>query len=162
MGHLSFWNRLPKSIPETSQLGNSLELFRQEKGAQRLSFWVRRPPGGVGVFHAKGWWPKTSCPPSKLCFPWVSKRGIRDVPGILPGCPGPLAVFKKFVQKKLRAHFSFPNYSCLNRRDVNFFGTLFLPSEVHPCQARRTKALNRNTISTKNTFSEKFGFKISQ
>ena len=73
--------------------------FRQEKRAQRLSFWVRRPPGGVGVFHAKGWWPKTSCPPSKLCLPWVSKRGIRDVPGILPGCPGPLAVFKKFVQK---------------------------------------------------------------
>ena len=82
--------------------------FRPEKRAQRLSFWVRRPPGGVGVFHAKGWWPKTSCPPSKLCLPWVSKRGIRDVPGILPGCPGPLAVFKKFVQKKLRAHFSFP------------------------------------------------------
>ena len=53
----------------------------------------------MGVFHAKGWWPKTSCPPSKLCLPWVSKRGIRDVPGILPGCPGPLAVFKKFVQK---------------------------------------------------------------
>ena len=72
---------------------------RQEKRAQRLSFWVRRPPGGVGVFHAKGWWPKTSCLPSKLCLPWVSKRGIRDVPGILPGCPGPLAVFKKFVQK---------------------------------------------------------------
>ena len=71
----------------------------KKKRAQRLSFWVRRPPGGVGVFHAKGWWPKTSCPPSKLCLPWVSKRGIRDVPGILPGCPGPLAVFKKFVQK---------------------------------------------------------------
>ena len=28
-------------------------------------------------------------------FPWVSKRGIWDVPGILPGCPGPLQVFKK-------------------------------------------------------------------
>ena len=69
----------------------------KKERAQRLSFWVRRPPGGVGVFHAKGWWLKTSCPPSKL--PWVSKKGIRDVPGILPGCPGPLAVFKKFVQK---------------------------------------------------------------
>ena len=71
-------------------------------------FWctqVRRPPGGVGVFHAKGWWPKTSCPPSKLRLPWVSKRGIRDVLGILPGCPGPLAVFKKFVQKTSCAFF---------------------------------------------------------
>ena len=75
------------------------QFFRQEKRAQRLTFWVRRPPGGVGVFHAEGWWPKTSCPPSKVCLPWVSKRGIWDVPGFLPGCPGPLAVFKKFVQK---------------------------------------------------------------
>ena len=54
----------------------------------------------MGVFHAKGWWPKTSCPPSKVCLPWVSKRGIGDVPGIWPGCPGLLGVFKKFVQKK--------------------------------------------------------------
>ena len=54
----------------------------------------------MGVFHAKGWGSKTSCPPSKVCLPWVSKRGIWDIPGILPGCPGPLGVFKKFVQKK--------------------------------------------------------------
>ena len=40
----------------------------QEKRAQRLTFWVRRPPGGVGVLHAKGWWSKSSCPPSKVCF----------------------------------------------------------------------------------------------
>ena len=64
--------------------------IRQEKRAQRLTFWVRRPPGGVGVFHVKGWWPKSSCSPSKVCLPWVSKRGISDIPGILPGCPGSL------------------------------------------------------------------------
>ena len=81
-------------------------LSGKKKGAQRLTFWVRRPPGGVGVFHVKGWWSKTSCSPSKLCLPWVSKRGIWDVPGILPGCPGPLGVFKKFVQKQVCAHFS--------------------------------------------------------
>ena len=39
-------------------------------------------------------------PSLKVCLPWVSKRGIWDIPGILPGCPGPLGVFKKFVQKK--------------------------------------------------------------
>ena len=107
-------SKTPKSTPPPQILHNLCTSFdapahashefsrrslRQEKRAQRLSFWVRRPPGRVGVFHANGWWPKTSCPPSKLCLPWVSKRGIRDVPGILPGCPGPLAVFKKFVQK---------------------------------------------------------------
>ena len=49
--------------------------------------------GGV-FFRAKGWWPKSSCPPSRACLPWVSKRGIRDVPGILPGFPRPLWMFK--------------------------------------------------------------------
>ena len=97
------------------------QMFRQEKRAQRLSFWVRRPPGGVGVFHAKGWWPKTSCPPSKLCFPWVSKRGIRDVPGILPGCPGPLAVFKKFVQKNFVRIF----------RSLNVYVPFLAPRPCH-------------------------------
>ena len=78
-------------------------IFYLAKRAQRLTFWVRRPPGGVGVFLAKGWWPKTSSSPLKFCLPWVSKRekGIWDVPGILPGCPGPLGVFKKFVLKML-------------------------------------------------------------
>ena len=59
----------------------------------------------MGVLHAIGWWPKSSCCPSKVCLPWVSKGGIWDVPGILPGCPGPLRAFKKFVCKKVRAHF---------------------------------------------------------
>ena len=45
---------------------------------------------GSSTFHAKGWWPKSSCPPLKVCLPWVRQRGIWDVPRILPGCPGPL------------------------------------------------------------------------
>ena len=65
-------------------------------------------------FHAKGWWPKSSCPPSKVCLPWVSKRGIWDVPRILPGCPGPLGVFKKFVQKKFVRIFR-SLYSCRSK-----------------------------------------------
>ena len=54
---------------------------------------------GWGSSTRRGWWPKTSCPPSKVCLPWVSKKGIWDVPRILPGCPGPLGVFEKLVQK---------------------------------------------------------------
>ena len=77
----------------------------------------------MGVFHAKGWWPKTSCPPSKLCLPWVSKRGIRDVPGILPGCPGPLAVFKKFVQKNFVRIFR--SLKVINTPKLDFGGCLF-------------------------------------
>ena len=56
-----------------------VKTFGQEKRAQRLIF--------LG--------------PSKVCLPWVSKRGIWDVPRILPGCPRPLGVFKNFVQKKV-------------------------------------------------------------
>ena len=47
---------------------------RQARRAQRLTFWVQRPSGGVGVFHAKGWWPRSSPPPSKVCFPWNFAR----------------------------------------------------------------------------------------
>ena len=59
----------------------------------------------MGVFHSKGWWSKSSCPPSIVCLPWVWKGGTWDVPGILPGCPRPLGVFKKFVQNSLCAVF---------------------------------------------------------
>ena len=90
----------PKSLRKESCVQFPFPKIRQEKRARRLTFWVRRPPGGVGVFHLKGWWPKTSCLPSKVRLPWVSKGGIRDVPRILLGCPGPLAAFKKLVQKK--------------------------------------------------------------
>ena len=58
----------------------TLLTLRQGKRAQRLTFWVRRPRGGVGVFHVKGWGSKSSCSPSKVRLPWVSKRGIWDVP----------------------------------------------------------------------------------
>ena len=76
-----------------TSLFEEVRVFKER--AQRLTFWVRRRG-----FHAKGWWPKSSCPPSKVCLPWVSKRSIWDVSGILPGCPGPLRMFKKLVQKK--------------------------------------------------------------
>ena len=72
----------------------------RKKSTKINFFWARRPPSRVG-----GWWPKSSRPPSKVCLPCVSKRGIWDVPGILPGCPGPLGVFEKFVQKKFARIF---------------------------------------------------------
>ena len=69
-----------------------------KRSTKIITFWVRRPPGGVGVFHAKGWWPKSSCYPSKVCL------GFRNL-----GCPRNFArmsrivgVFKKFVQKSSR------------------------------------------------------------
>ena len=147
--------------------------FRQEKRAQRLSFWVRRPPGGVGVFHAKGWWPKTSCPPSKLCLPWVSKRGIRDVPGILPGCPGPLAVFKKFVQKNFVRIFRSLNMivflflswklaevlsSTCESQSLLSFGK---PAEVHPHHVSPKKPCNFTVLFEYHSFQNHYTHKIT-
>ena len=51
----------------------------------------------VGVFHAKR---------VSLFLAW--KGGASDVLGVLPGCPGPLGVFKKFVQKKSSGAFAVP------------------------------------------------------
>ena len=71
----------------------------KQKEHKDLTFWVRRPPGQVGVFHAKGWWPKVRALPRKFVFFGVrreesgmSREFCRDVPD-----PGR---FKKFVQKK--------------------------------------------------------------
>ena len=77
----------------------------KKRRAQRLTFFVRRLPGGERVFQPKGWGSKSSCLPSKICLPWVSKRGIWDVPGILPGCPGPWACSKSLCKKSSCAFF---------------------------------------------------------
>ena len=79
--------------------------LRQEKGAQRLSFGVRRPPGGWGSSTRRGGGRKVRALPRKFVFLGFGKGGTWDVLGILPGCPGPLGVFKKFVPKKFVAFF---------------------------------------------------------
>ena len=81
-------------------LHDPVGVHHARRKSTKINFGGPETPGGMGVFHAKGWWSKSSCPPSKVCLPWVWKGGTRDVPGILPGCPGPLGVFKKFVQKE--------------------------------------------------------------
>ena len=69
------------------------------------------------VFRAKGWWLKSSCPPSKVCLPWVSKEGTWDVP-----CPGRLGVFKSLCPPEDRP--------LLSRRSV--FMCLFFPEVRWP------------------------------
>ena len=72
-------------------LSGSFGTVRPEKKSTKIN---------VLGLETTGWWSNTSCPPSKVCFPRVSRERIWDVPGILPGCPEPLGVFKKFVPKK--------------------------------------------------------------
>ena len=61
--------------------------FRPRKKSTNPNFWVRIFSGGVGVFHAKGWGPKSSVCPSKP-GKWNFFGGIsRDFAGISRGCP---------------------------------------------------------------------------
>ena len=78
---------------------------------------------GSGSSTRRGGGPKSSCSPSKVCLPWVSRRGIWDVPGIWPGCPGPLGVLKKLVQKKFVRIFRSRHLGHLSGAS-NFFGGL--------------------------------------
>ena len=50
----------------------------KKKRAQRLTFWVWRPPGGEGVFHAKGRGRKVRALPRK--FVLLSREFCWDVP----------------------------------------------------------------------------------
>ena len=94
MSEKGWEERGPKAQSKNSDFGTPM--IQNTK----IDFLVLDTAGWDGVFHAKGWGSKSSFPHSEVCFPWVSREGTRDVPGILPGCPGPLGVFKKFVQQK--------------------------------------------------------------
>ena len=65
-------------------------------------------------------------PRNFVFLPWVSKRGVWEVPGILPGCPGPLGVFKKIVQKKFVRIFR----SLLHESIQFSWWTFQIPSEM--------------------------------
>ena len=102
-------NRTSEEVPNLILRSSSApSLSGKKKRAQRLTFWVLRPPGGAEVFHAKGWSPKSSCPPSKVCLPWVSKGGIWDVLGFLPGHPGPWRCSKSLCERSSCAFFLCP------------------------------------------------------
>ena len=62
--------------------------------------WVFRANGEVGS--------KSSCPPSKVCFPLHFEGGNLGVPENLPGCPRPMGGAQKVRAEKVRARFSFP------------------------------------------------------
>ena len=64
----------------------SLEFFTQaRKRNPNLNFLVRIFSGGVGVFHVKGWGPKSSACPSKPgksnCFGGISRQKLPGYPG---------------------------------------------------------------------------------
>ena len=125
----------------------SLSYFRQEKRAQRLTFWVRRLQGGVGVLHAKGWWSKSSLPPSKVCFPFHFEGGNLECPGVLPEYPVPLGVSEKllprhtFWQGKAKKHKHSGRDGVWDKRDPSFWDkrdlslgqTEIVPGTIWPC-----------------------------
>ena len=73
-------------------IGNHVQAHKKSTNP---NFWVRIFSGGVGVFHVKGWGPKSSIWPSK---PGKSNFFWRDIPGFCRDIPG---VPEKFEKKNL-------------------------------------------------------------
>ena len=101
----------PRTTPETflyvlcvfvfcSQNTHALSFISGKKKSTKINFLGPETARWGGGLPREGVVAESSCPPSKVCLPWVSKRSIWDVTGILPGCPGPVGVFKKLVQTK--------------------------------------------------------------
>ena len=105
---------MPIADPQKSQ-----RYLREEKRAQRLTFWVRRLPGRVGVLPREGVVAEKFVPPSNFFLSWVLNRVFWNVQGILPGCPGPWGFFKKFVQKKIVRIFRSLPLAYRNRCDFS-------------------------------------------
>ena len=78
-------------LPCASFAGKNRELTDSGKTQGRKTkpnpnFLVRISSGGVGVFHVKGWGPKSSVCPSKhretKLFGWISRDFARDILGV--------------------------------------------------------------------------------
>ena len=80
-----------------------LTTIRQEKNT-KSSFWGPETARRGGASSTReGIGVEKFVPSLESLFCLGSREGTWDVPGILPGCPGPLGAFKKFVQKQLCA-----------------------------------------------------------
>ena len=105
---------------------------------------VRKLPGGVGVFYAKGL--ATRFEKSVPSFETQGKQTLSpDLPGNVTGCPGLLAVFRTFAQKILSAHSSAPNNSNSNTGLTTFksmLGESFL-SQIHTSLGNLQKGVGR-------------------
>ena len=95
--------------------GKNQQSSDKKKRAKRLTFWVRRPPGGVGVFPRKGVVAEKFVPSLES----LSSLGFeeRNV-----GCPGNFAGMsrtpgnvQKVCAKKVRAHFALPKWARFTR-----------------------------------------------
>ena len=78
-----FTGSLPLFNPARKLLNTNI--YQGRKRNPNLNFLVRIFSGGVGVFHVKGWGPKSSVCPSK---PRETKLFWRGIPGFSPGYPG--------------------------------------------------------------------------
>ena len=80
----------------------SFEILQERNNSTKINFLVRETAWWGGGLPREGVVAEKFVPSleSLSSLGFDSKRGIWDVPGILRGCPRPLGVFKKFVQKK--------------------------------------------------------------
>ena len=111
------------------------------KKSTTISFWgPETARWGLGFSTGGGGGRKLRALPRKfvfLEFPREESGMSRDFVGM----SRPLAVFKKFVHKKVRAPFSFPNIGPF----VNRFGTMSLPMAAFPRKGFPSTPNVRNT-----------------
>ena len=88
---------LHKTFRNNSYKSSTPPFHQGQKRNPNPNFLVRIFSGGVGVFHGKGWGPKSSVCPSK---PGKVKLFERDIPGF---CRDILEVPEMFEKKNLRS-----------------------------------------------------------
>ena len=93
-----YWFLFAPPIFMANGSGLGLPHFQARKKSVKINF---LGPETTWWGGARGWWPKSSRPPSKVCLPWVSKREIWDAG--MSQTPG--GVQKSLCKKSLCAFF---------------------------------------------------------
>ena len=102
-------------FPWTPGAGLETRVNQGRKRNPNTNFLVRILSGGVGVFHVKGWGPKSSGCPSK-------PREIKLFGGIFRDFAGTSRACSKSLRKKVCVHFSFPTLR-LSSDLINMIGS---------------------------------------
>ena len=95
-GHPTWTSMTRLRVWKTVGLISASPKVQARKRNPHPNFWVRISSGGVGVFHVKGWGPKSSACPAKPGKPSFFRGISWDFAGISQECPKSLRT-KQFV-----------------------------------------------------------------
>ena len=117
----------------------SSHIYQGRKRNPNPNFGVRISSGGVGVFHVKGWGPRSSVCPFEA---QGNQTFWRDIPGLCRDIP---RVPEKFEKKSLAPNLRYADFTHKLRHPYPSTGVQKTPSLS--MKAQRTKSVN-HTVST--------------